>query len=196
MKVGGYKSFFLNSKDNRKPLPEAVIKALMPTEKEMPKVEKKEKPKAEKKKEEPKKAEPKKEAAPAEKAEAPKAVAPKAEAPKAPAPAPDPPPKAAAPPPAPAPKAAASIEEDADNLEEPEPPPSKPAGNEGVLPPNKDDFVLQAVFGIWCRIDCVLIQFLDPNLGSRFNNISGNSQKSCKQPIKIWWYILNSVKSL
>merc|ERR550534_694939 len=34
MKVGNYKSFFLNSKDNRRPLQEAVIKALLPTEKE------------------------------------------------------------------------------------------------------------------------------------------------------------------
>eukprot|EP00090_Calanus_glacialis_P030237 TRINITY_DN48717_c0_g1_i1.p1 TRINITY_DN48717_c0_g1~~TRINITY_DN48717_c0_g1_i1.p1 ORF type:complete len:238 (-),score=98.14 TRINITY_DN48717_c0_g1_i1:59-736(-) len=34
MKVGGYRSFFLNSKDNRRPLQEAVIKALLPTDKE------------------------------------------------------------------------------------------------------------------------------------------------------------------
>ena len=40
MKVGGYKSSFLNSKDNRKPLQEAVIKALLPTEKEAPKISK------------------------------------------------------------------------------------------------------------------------------------------------------------
>ena len=39
-KVGGYASFFLNEKEGRKHLPEAVIKALMPTDKEMPKVEK------------------------------------------------------------------------------------------------------------------------------------------------------------
>ena len=38
MKVGNYRSFFLNSKENRKPLPEAIIKALLPTEKEAPKV--------------------------------------------------------------------------------------------------------------------------------------------------------------
>jgi chemotaxis protein histidine kinase CheA len=38
MKVGGYKSYFLNSKEGRKPLPEAVIRALLPTEKEAPKV--------------------------------------------------------------------------------------------------------------------------------------------------------------
>merc|ERR1719277_944638 len=43
MKVGGYKSSFLNSKDNRKPLQEAVIKALLPTEKEAPKISKEEK---------------------------------------------------------------------------------------------------------------------------------------------------------
>merc|ERR1719300_903459 len=94
MKVGGYKSSFLNSKDNRKPLQEAVIKALLPTEKEAPKISKekkdakKEEPKKDAKKEEPKKAEP-------PKAEAPK---PAAEAPKAQA---APPPAAAAPPPPP-----------------------------------------------------------------------------------------------
>merc|ERR1719447_353122 len=60
MKVGGYKSSFLNSKDNRKPLQEAVIKALLPTEKEAPKISKekkdakKEEPKKDAKKEEPK----------------------------------------------------------------------------------------------------------------------------------------------
>merc|ERR1719305_1427974 len=43
MKVGNYRSFFLNSKDNRKPLPEAIIKALLPTDKEAPKVDKKKK---------------------------------------------------------------------------------------------------------------------------------------------------------
>jgi hypothetical protein len=48
-KVGGYKSYFLDSKENRKPLPEAIIRALLPTEKEAPKVApKKEAPKAEK----------------------------------------------------------------------------------------------------------------------------------------------------
>merc|ERR1719447_788266 len=94
MKVGGYKSSFLNSKDNRKPLQEAVIKALLPTEKEAPKISKekkdakKEEPKKDAKKEEPKKAEP-------PKAEAPK---PAAEAPKAQA---APPPAAAPPPPPP-----------------------------------------------------------------------------------------------
>merc|ERR1711872_5620 len=61
-KVGNYKSFFLNSKDNRRPLQEAVIKALLPTEKEAPKISKekkdakKEEPKKDAKKEEPKKA--------------------------------------------------------------------------------------------------------------------------------------------
>merc|ERR1712198_228500 len=70
MKVGGYKSSFLNSKDNRKPLQEAVIKALLPTEKEAPKISKekkdakKEEPKKDAKKEEPKKAEPPKAAPP------------------------------------------------------------------------------------------------------------------------------------
>merc|ERR1712198_275249 len=102
MKVGGYKSSFLNSKDNRKPLQEAVIKALLPTEKEAPKISKekkdakKEEPKKDAKKEEPKKAEP-------PKAEAPKpaAEAPKAQAAPPPAAAPPPPPAAAAPPPPP-----------------------------------------------------------------------------------------------
>jgi hypothetical protein len=48
-KVGGYKSYFLNSKEGRKPLPEAVIRALLPTEKEAPRVAppKKEAPKPE-----------------------------------------------------------------------------------------------------------------------------------------------------
>merc|ERR1719394_920418 len=64
MRLNGYKSFFLTSKDNRKPLQEAVIKALLPTEKEAPKISKekkdakKEEPKKDAKKEEPKKAEP------------------------------------------------------------------------------------------------------------------------------------------
>merc|ERR1719348_2214842 len=81
MKVGGYKSSFLNSKDNRKPLQEAVIKALLPTEKEAPKISKekkdakKEEPKKDAKKEEPKKAEPPKAEAPKPAAEAPKAQA-------------------------------------------------------------------------------------------------------------------------
>ena len=38
--VGGFKSFFLNSKDGRKPLKESVIRALLPTEQERPKMEK------------------------------------------------------------------------------------------------------------------------------------------------------------
>merc|ERR1719479_832480 len=50
MKLGGLKSFFLTSKDNRKPLQEAIIKALLPTEKEAPKVGKKEEKKKEEKK--------------------------------------------------------------------------------------------------------------------------------------------------
>merc|ERR1711962_21199 len=52
MKVGNYRSFFMNSKDKRRPLQEAVIKALLPTASEAPKIEKK---KEEKKKEEAKK---------------------------------------------------------------------------------------------------------------------------------------------
>merc|ERR1712227_453232 len=107
MRLNGYKSFFLTSKDNRKPLQEAVIKALLPTDKEAPKLGKKEKKDDGKKddkkdaKKDAKKEEPKKEAP---KAEPPKAAAeapkPAAEAPK-PAAAPPPAPKAeAAPPPA------------------------------------------------------------------------------------------------
>jgi len=110
MKVGGHKSFFLTMKENRKPLQEAVIKALLPTEKEAPKVGK-----PEKKKDEPKKEEAKKDAPAPAKAEAPK---PAAEPPK-PAPAPEP--KAAPPPPAPAASA---------------PPPPAPAA---APPPPADD---------------------------------------------------------
>merc|ERR1719447_997751 len=115
MKVGGYKSSFLNSKDNRKPLQEAVIKALLPTEKEAPKISKekkdakKEEPKKDAKKEEPKKAEPPKAEAPKPAAEAPMAQA---------AP---PPPAAAPPPPAPPPAAAAA----------PPPPPPDAGGGGG-----------------------------------------------------------------
>merc|ERR1719422_2897646 len=93
MKLAGHKSFFLVSKDNRKPLQEAVIKALLPTDKEAPKLGKKEKKDDGKKddkkdaKKDAKKEEPKKEAPPKAAAEAPK---PAAEAPKpAPAPAPE-----------------------------------------------------------------------------------------------------------
>jgi len=57
MKVGGYRSFFLNSKDNRRPLQEAVIKALLPTAKEAPKVGKKDDKKDAKKDAAPAKAE-------------------------------------------------------------------------------------------------------------------------------------------
>merc|ERR1719394_727423 len=39
MKVGGFRSFFLNSKENRRPLQPAIIKALLPTDKEAPKAE-------------------------------------------------------------------------------------------------------------------------------------------------------------
>merc|ERR1719323_1972139 len=95
MRLNGLKSSFLVSKDNRKPLQDAIIKALLPTDKEAPKIgkekEKKDDKKKDDKKEAPKKEEPKKEAAPAPKAEA--APAPKAEA------APAPPPAAAPPPP-------------------------------------------------------------------------------------------------
>merc|ERR1712130_415520 len=128
MRLNGYKSFFLTSKDNRKPLQEAVIKALLPTDKEAPKLGKKEKKddgkkddKKDAKKEEPKKDAPKKDAP---KAEPPKAAAeapkPAAEAPKpaaAPPPAPKaeaaPPPAAAAPPPPP-PAASAPAAADAE----------------------------------------------------------------------------------
>merc|ERR1719189_3123928 len=66
MKVGGYKSFFLDSKDNRRALQPAIIKALLPTADEGPKIDDKKK-KDDKKKEEPKKAD----AAPAAAAAAP-----------------------------------------------------------------------------------------------------------------------------
>merc|ERR550532_3141260 len=80
MKVGGFKSSFLVSKDNRKPLQEAIIKALLPTDKEAPKIgkdkEKKDDKKKDDKKDAPKKEEPKKDATPAPKAaEAPKPAA-------------------------------------------------------------------------------------------------------------------------
>merc|ERR1712037_560994 len=55
MKVGGVRSFFLNGKENRRPLQPAIIKALLPTADEGPKVDDKKK-KDDKKKEEPKKA--------------------------------------------------------------------------------------------------------------------------------------------
>merc|ERR1719225_2302619 len=81
MRLNGLKSSFLVSKDNRKPLQDAIIKALLPTDKEAPKIGKEKEKKDDKKKDD-KKEEPKKEAAPAPKAEA--APAPKAES--APAP--------------------------------------------------------------------------------------------------------------
>merc|ERR1719392_449256 len=130
MRLNGYKSFFLTSKDNRKPLQEAVIKALLPTDKEAPKLGKKEKKDDGKKddKKDAKKEEPKKEAP---KAEPPKAAA---EAPKpaaAPPPAPKseaaPPPAAAAPPPPPpAASAPAAAEAEAD----PEPEAEAAAAND------------------------------------------------------------------
>merc|ERR1719232_956594 len=98
MKLAGHKSFFLVSKDNRKPLQEAVIKALLPTDKEAPKLGKKEK-KDDGKKDD------KKDAKKDAKKEEPKKEAPKAEPPKAaveaPKPAAEAPKPAAAPPPAP-----------------------------------------------------------------------------------------------
>merc|ERR1719410_781678 len=130
MRLNGYKSFFLTSKDNRKPLQEAVIKALLPTDKEAPKLGKKEKKDVGKKddKKDAKKEEPKKDAP---KAEPPKAAA---EAPKpaaAPPPAPKaeaaPPPAAAAPPPPPpAASAPAAAEAEAD----PEPEAEAAAAND------------------------------------------------------------------
>merc|ERR1719450_718320 len=137
MRLNGYKSFFLTSKDNRKPLQEAVIKALLPTDKEAPKLGKKEKKDDGKKddKKDAKKEEPKKDAP---KAEPPKAAAeapkPAAEAPKpaaAPPPAPKaeaaPPPAAAAPPPPPpAASAPAAAEAEAD----PEPEAEAAAAND------------------------------------------------------------------
>merc|ERR1712038_339185 len=128
MRLGGLKSFFLTSKDNRKPLQEAVIRALLPTEKEAPKVGKKEEKKKEDKKEAAKKEGPKKkeEPKPAAKAEPskPAAEAPKAQAQAAPAPAEveAPPPKAApASAPAPPPPASASSPAAPENDPEPEP---------------------------------------------------------------------------
>merc|ERR1719499_2810230 len=59
MKVGGFRSFFLNSKENRRPLQPAIIKALLPTADEGPKIDDK------KKKEEPKKGDAAPAAAPA-----------------------------------------------------------------------------------------------------------------------------------
>merc|ERR1711868_96859 len=134
MRLAGHKSFFLVSKDNRKPLQEAVIKALLPTDKEAPKLGKKEKKDDGKKddKKDAKKEEPKKDA-PKAAAEAPK---PAAEAPKpaaAPPPAPKaeaaPPPAAAAPPPPP-PAATAPA------ASEPEPAP-EPEAEEAAT--NEDD---------------------------------------------------------
>merc|ERR1719300_1454500 len=78
MKVGGLKSFFLTSKDSRKPLQEAIIRALLPTADEGPKIDDKKK-KEDKKKEEPKKAD----AAPAAAASAAPAAAASAPAPAA-----------------------------------------------------------------------------------------------------------------
>merc|ERR1719300_2364200 len=78
MKVGGYRSFFLNSKENRRPLQPAIIKALLPTADEGPKIDDKKK-KEDKKKEDKKK----EEAAPAAAASAAPAAAASAPAPAA-----------------------------------------------------------------------------------------------------------------
>merc|ERR1712012_360679 len=143
MKLAGHKSFFLDSKDNRKPLQEAVIKALLPTDKEAPKLggkkEKKDDGKKDDKKDkkDAKKEEPKKDAP---KAEPPKAAAeapkPAAEAPKpaaAPPPAPKaetaPPPAAAAPPPPP-PAASAPAAAEAAAEPDPEPEAEEAAAND------------------------------------------------------------------
>merc|ERR1712029_766445 len=133
MKLAGHKSFFLVSKDNRKPLQEAVIKALLPTDKEAPKLGKKEKKddgKKDEKKEEPKKEAPKAEP-PKAAAEAPK---PAAEAPK-PAAAPPPPPPAAAAPAAsePEPASEPEAEEAATNEDDAGDEPSPYEGDEGSL---------------------------------------------------------------
>ena len=135
MRLGGLKSFFLTSKDNRKPLQEAIIRALLPTEKEAPKVGKKEEKKKDDKKKDDKKKDDKKEAVkkeepkkneepkPAAKAEPPK---PAAEAPK-PAAAPPakveaaPPPPPAATTPAPQPEVSAPAQPAPANDSEPEP---------------------------------------------------------------------------
>merc|ERR1719323_1435265 len=139
MRLNGLKSSFLVSKDNRKPLQDAIIKALLPTDKEAPKIGKEKKKDDGKKddKKDAKKEEPKKDAP---KAEPPKAAAeapkPAAEAPKpaaAPPPAPKaeaaPPPAAAAPPPPPPAAAAPSASE-------PEPAP-EPEAEEAAT--NEDD---------------------------------------------------------
>jgi len=96
MKVGGFRSFFLNSKENRRPLQPAIIKALLPTADEGPKIDDKKK-KDEKKKEEPKKGDAAPAAAPAPAAPAAtsSAAAPEASSSSAPAPSAAPTPSAA-----------------------------------------------------------------------------------------------------
>ena len=49
MKIGGHRSYFLTMKENRRPLQEAVIKALLPTDKEGPRLSKSKEKKDEKK---------------------------------------------------------------------------------------------------------------------------------------------------
>lgn len=149
-KVGGHVSHFLNSKDGRQPLKEAVIKALLPTDAERPKLDnKKDKKKEESKPAEPAKAEAKPPEAKKAEAEKPAAAAepPKPaakEASSAPAPPPPAAPKAAAPPPVasqpktpPPPPAAAAPAASAPSAPAPtEPeasdePPAAPAGGGG-----------------------------------------------------------------
>merc|ERR1719150_1565456 len=64
MRLNNLKSFFLVSKDNRRPLQEAVIKALLPTDKEAPKLGGKDKKEKDGKKDDAKKDAPKKEEEP------------------------------------------------------------------------------------------------------------------------------------
>merc|ERR1719348_982268 len=119
MKVGNYRSFFLNSKDNRRPLQEAVIKALLPTEKENKIPAKKDDKKDAKKAD----AAPAKAEAAPPKADAPAPAAAPAKA-DVPAPAAAPAPAAPAASEAPAPSAAPTAAADA-----PAPPP--PSGGDG-----------------------------------------------------------------
>merc|ERR550532_2532129 len=126
MKVGGFRSFFLNGKENRRPLQPAIIKALLPSADEGPKIDEKKK-KDEKKKEKKKKDEKpknKEEPKPAAKAEPAKPAA-EAAKPAAAAPAPAPAAKVEAAPPPPPPTAAAAPSS------APAPPPSGPSAEPG-----------------------------------------------------------------
>ena len=183
MKVGGFRSFFLNSKENRRPLQPAIIKALLPTADEGPKIDDKKK-KDEKKKEEPKKGDAAPAAAPAAAAPAAasSAAAPEASSSSsAPAPSAAPTPSAApaassapavesAPPPsdgggggggeeAPAAEAAAA-EEEAAPAEEAGEAESAPAGDAGEEAPKGDVEVVasqQCCGGIKKSSVCTLI---------------------------------------